>query len=69
MPIYAFVCDIGHVTDCICKPDCSDAPSECGHLFVPVIEGLDVLPRPCAKPLRRKLTAPSAFPGADSWRK
>ena len=54
MPLYEYQCQNDHRFERRVRLDGSDAPPCC-----PV----------CTAALRRVMSAPAAFPGADSWRK
>ena len=69
MPIFCYRCPTGHITEALVKSDERDAPKMCVHEFNTTEKVAYALVSYCGKPLERVMTAPAAFPGADSWRK
>jgi hypothetical protein len=63
MPIYEFYCEAGHVEEYLLR-EADVFPQTC----LREIAG-KLAKKVCGKPLKRIISAPSAFPGAASWRK
>lgn len=74
-PLFEYICEDGHITTAIVKHDNRDAPATCEKISLLSAAECSDDPCPveekhkCNKPLKKIMSAPSAFPGASNWSK